>query len=59
MNRSLQIFAHGTTAVLSWHVYKFVAISQPAVALLRSEIFIEFELRWECVDGIGPCSDFT
>ena len=40
------IFAHGATAVLSWHVYKFVAISQPVVALLHfHRIWITMEMR--------------
>ena len=42
---SLQNFAHGTTAVLSWHVQKFVAIWWPATALWQGEVSIEFELR--------------
>ena len=42
---SLQNFVHGTTAVLSWHVQKFVAIWWPATELQQGEISIEFELR--------------
>ena len=42
---SLQNFVHGTTAVLSWHVQKFVAIWWPATELWQGEVSIEFELR--------------
>ena len=42
---SLQNFVHGTTAVLSWHVQKFVAIWWPAMELWQGEVSIEFELR--------------
>ena len=42
---SLQKFVHGTTAVLSWHVQKFVAIWWPATVLEQGEVSIEFELR--------------
>ena len=62
INWSLQNFAHDTTAVLSWHVQKFVVIWWPVI-----EIFsIKFELlmnrllvKWTHVpqplwSGIGP-----
>ena len=42
---SLQNFVHGTTAVLSWHVQKFVAIRWPTTELWQVEVSIEFELR--------------
>ena len=42
---SLQIFVQGTTAVLSWHVQKFVAIGCPTTELQQGEVSIEFELR--------------
>ena len=42
---SLQNFVHGTTAVLSWHVQKFVVIWWPATELQQGELSIEFELR--------------
>ena len=42
---SLQNFVHGTTAVLSWHVQKFVAIWWSATELQQGEVSIEFELR--------------
>ena len=42
---SLQNCVHGTTAVLSWHVQKFVAILWPATELWQGEVSIEFELR--------------
>ena len=42
---SLQTFVHGTTAVLSWHVQKFVALWWPATELQPGEISIEIELR--------------
>ena len=42
---SLQNFVHGTTAVLSWHVQKFVAIWWPATELWQGEVSIVFELR--------------
>ena len=42
---SLQNFVHGTTAVLSWHRQKFVAIWWQATELWQDEVSIEFELR--------------
>ena len=42
---SLQNFVHGTTAVLSWHVQKIVAIWWPATELWQGEVSIVFELR--------------
>ena len=42
---SLHDFVHGTTAVLSWHVQKFVAIGWQAMELQRGDDSIEFELR--------------
>ena len=45
IQRSLQNFVHGTTAVLSWHVQKFVAIWWLATELWQNEVSIEFELR--------------
>ena len=42
---SLRNFVHGTTAVLSWHVPKFVAIWWSATELQQGEISIESELR--------------
>ena len=42
---SLKNFVHGTTAVLSWHVQKFVAIWWPVTELQQGEVSIEFELR--------------
>ena len=42
---SLQNCVHGTTAVLSWHVQKFVVICWPATELWQGQVFIEFELR--------------
>ena len=41
----IQNCVHGTTAVLSWHVQKFVAILLPATELWQGEVSIEFELR--------------
>ena len=41
----LQNFVHDTTAVLSWHVQKFVAIWWPVTELQQGEVSIEFELR--------------
>ena len=49
---SLQNFVHGTTAVLSWHVQKFVAIWLPATELQQGEVSIEFELR--AISSNGP-----
>ena len=46
---SLQNFVHGTTAMLSWHVQKFVAIWWPATELQQGEVSIEFELRQKIV----------
>ena len=47
MKWSLQNFAHGTTAVLSWHMQHFVAIGFPAIELQLNKIYIEFELWWK------------
>ena len=44
---SLQNFAHGLTAVLSWHVSNFVAIWSPTTELQQKEISIEFEMWWK------------
>ena len=44
MQWSLQNFVHGTTAVLSWHMQKFVAVWSPATELQLGEVSIEFEL---------------
>ena len=41
---SVQNFAHGTTALLSLHVQKFIAIWWSAAELQRGEVSIEFEL---------------
>ena len=45
--RSQQIFAHVTTARLSCHVQKFVAITVLESRWEWNEISIEFELRWK------------
>ena len=44
MNWSLHFFAHGTTAALSWHVQKFIAISSPGMELHE----INFTLKLNC-----------
>ena len=41
----LQNFVHGTTALLSWHVQKTVAIWWPAAELQPGKFPMEFELR--------------
>ena len=51
---SLQNFVHGTTAVLSWHVQKFVAIRWPATELWQGEVSIEFDMRAKKVSETGP-----
>ena len=51
---SLQNFVHGMTAVLSWHVHKFVAIKSTATELQPYEISFEFELWWKIVSEMGP-----
>ena len=51
---SLQNFVNDTTAVLSWHVQKFLAIWWPATELQQSEVSIEFELRAKIVSETGP-----
>ena len=43
--RSLQSFAHATTAVLSWHVQNFVVISSSEFGGEQNKIFIELELQ--------------
>ena len=43
--RSLQNFAHAMTAVLSWHVQNFVAITLLVFEWNQNEIFIKFELK--------------
>ena len=42
---SLQNPVHDMTAVLSWHVQKFIAIWWPAIELQQGEVSLEFELR--------------
>ena len=44
--RSQQVFAHATAAQLSCHVRNFVAITVFEPRWERSEVSIEFELRW-------------
>ena len=53
---SLQNFVHGTTAVLSWHVQKIVAIWWPATELQQDEVSIEFELRAKSLVKRTPVS---
>ena len=47
MKWSLQIFAHATTAALSWHVKKFVVILLPGIGLWEDGIMIKLVL---CVE---------
>ena len=58
MNRSLQNFAHATTAltaVLLWHVQKFVVISQPVIWLHQCDYSTECELGWnDHHSGMSP-----
>ena len=42
---SLRNFAHITTALLSWHVHKFVVNGWPWIGITQNKISIEFELR--------------
>ena len=44
MNLFLQIFAHATTAQLSWHVQNFIVITKLGTNLHLDEISTEFEL---------------
>ena len=53
---SLQNFVHGTTAVLSWHVQKVVAIWWPATESWQGEFSIVFELPAKNVSETGPCT---
>ena len=48
-----QSLVYGTTAVLSWHVPKFVAISLAATELQQGEVFIVFELRAKFASETG------
>ena len=54
MQWSLQNVVHGTTAVLSWHVQKIVAIWWPATELWQGEVSLEFELRAKNGSWNGP-----
>ena len=54
---SLRNFAHGTTAVLSWHVQNIVAIWWQATELQQGKVSIEFELRAKIVNETGPGSN--
>ena len=45
--RSQQIFAHATTAKLSWHVQNLVAITVLASRWELNSIYIKLELRWK------------
>ena len=53
---SLQNVEHGTTAVLSWHVQKFVVIWWPATELQHDEVSIEFQMNCgqKTVSETGP-----
>ena len=53
---SLQNFVHGTTAVLSWHVQKCVAVWWLATELQQGEVSIEFALWIKIVSETGPCT---
>ena len=54
---SRQFFAHVTTARLSCHVQKFVAITVLESRWEWNEISIEFELRWKRRLWNGPLTD--
>ena len=47
------VIAHGTAAVLSWHLQNFVAIWSPAIEKQLNEISVEFELWWKIVSEMG------
>ena len=51
---SQQNFVHGTTAVLSWHEQRNVAIWWAATELWQGEVFTEFQLRAKKVSETGP-----
>ena len=51
---SLQNFVHGTTAVLSWHVQKPVAIWWPVTELQQGEASTELELWAKNLQWNGP-----
>ena len=53
---SLQNFVYGTTAVLSWHVQKFVAVWSPTTELQLGEVSIEFE-HWQMVPFLSYIYD--
>ena len=44
---SLRYFAHGTTALLSWHVQNFVAIWYRTRDSNQNHSFVEFESWWK------------
>ena len=45
---------HGTTAVLSWYVQKFLAIYWLATELQQGKVPIEFELRAKLICETAP-----
>ena len=56
---SLWHFAHGTIAVLSWHVQNCIAIWYTTMSLHLNQFSIEFELWWKNCSWNGPQVDFT
>ena len=53
--RLFQNFSHNTTAVLSWHVQKFVAILLPVTESQQWKVSLEFELQGiKIICEIGP-----
>ena len=56
---SLPIFVYATTALLSWHEQKFVAIGPRAFGWMQIEISIIFALGWKIVSEMGPWSQFV
>ena len=51
---SSQDFAHDITAVLLWHVHKFVAIWWPVIELQQCEVFVESGCSQNGLSGTGP-----
>ena len=51
---SQQIFAHTTTAQLSWHVQKFVVISMVEFGWDQLKFLSNLSYRWQIVSGMGP-----
>ena len=53
IKRSLQTFAHDTTARQAARLVRHLALWRPKIVLMRNELFIDVELRVEIINKMG------